>query len=79
MDIAQGVVSFASAQAVVGLSNSFVSNIISPIVATVMSTAGLNQFEDYKIGQIAVGAFLMSLLQCVIILFIVFIIFKLCF
>lgn len=76
MDITKSVVSFASAAAVVDLSNSFVNTIISPITSSALKTVNAENLSEWKIGNILIGSFIESIIKCAFILIIVYFLFK---
>ncbi|HSF45815.1 MAG TPA: large conductance mechanosensitive channel protein MscL [Chitinophagaceae bacterium] len=71
MDLAIGVIIGAAFGKIV---TSFVENVITPIIA--MFTGGLDKFHEVRLGPIKIGMFLQSVLDFIIIAFVLFLLVK---
>lgn len=61
------VIAFASAQALVELSNNFVNSIVSPVAALIVQSVGIKNLSDYKIGNLLIGSFIEAIVKFAIV------------
>lgn len=74
--VTSGIVSFTSAQAITDLSKNFVTTIIQPLVNYILSLLKIDNIKDITLGNLLIGEFIEALIQCFIVLGIIYIFYK---